>query len=156
MSLNRDCTCFAHENKKKTFKSRTLSNRGRILPCHALLQNYILAMFWQFFAFFYIILFHYRVFNGSFSATATYIKHFSARGRNCSTPTPCHALQYVAAHALKNFITNPFVEVCDEIFEGVGRNILEGVAGCLVRTIPPPGGKMLDAGGGVYPATPSF
>ena len=50
----------------------------------------------------------------------------------------------------------PLVEVCDEIFEGVGRNILEGVAGCLVRTIPPPGGKMLDAGGGVYPDTPSF
>ena len=66
----------------------------------------LLTMFWQFFAFFYIILFHYRVFNGSFSATATYIKHFSARGRNCSTPAPCHALQYVAAHALKNFITN--------------------------------------------------
>ena len=39
----------------------------------------------------------------------------------------------------------PLVEVCDEIFEGVGRNILEGVAGCLVRTIPPPGRKMLDA-----------
>ena len=117
----------------------------------------IIEWFDDFFCnFFYIILFHYRVFNGSFSATATYIKHFSARGRDCSTPAPCHALQYVAAHALKNFITNPFVEVCDEIFEGVGRNILEGVAGCLVRTIPPPGGKMLDAGGGVYPATPSF
>ena len=42
----------------------------------------------------------------------------------------------------------PFVEVCDEIFEGVGGDILEGVAGCRGRTIPPPGGKMLDAGGG--------
>ena len=41
----------------------------------------------------------------------------------------------------------PFVEVC-EIFEGVGGDILEGVAGCRGRTIPPPGGKMLDAGGG--------
>ena len=59
-----------------------------------------------FFAFFYVILFHYRVFNGSFSATATCIKHFSARGRDCSTPAPCHALQYVAANTLKNFITN--------------------------------------------------
>ena len=42
----------------------------------------------------------------------------------------------------------PFVEVCDEIFEGVGGDILEGVAGCRGRTIPPPGGKMLDVGGG--------
>ena len=45
------------------------------------------------------------------------------------------------------FVVAPFVEAC-ETFEGVGGDILEGVAGCRGRTIPPPGGKMLDAGGG--------
>ena len=43
------------------------------------------------------------------------------------------------------FVVAPFVEACETL---VGGDILEGVAGCLGKTIPPPGGKMLDAGGG--------
>ena len=75
-------------------------------------------------------------------------KHFTARGRDCSNQAPCHTLEYVPANTLKNFITNLDKWVCDEKFEGVGGDILEGVAGCRGRTIPPPGGKMLDVGGG--------
>ena len=43
------------------------------------------------------------------------------------------------------FAVVPLIGVCDTL---VGGDILEVVAGCLGRTMPPPCGKTLDAGGG--------